>query len=358
MRILYVGRNLKIGGGSTFRFNISRGLRQLGHQVWVASMPGEMLPRLRKAGVGYVWTPPPPWGAAWVRRAILRHKIDLVHASNASPGRVADRALRGLDLPLVMSVHGILGRGDHLERCFQTARRILTFEEKAVERLADHAGIIDQSKIILLRRPIAHRPRMPREESEFRVVYVGRLSRRKGANALELIAAFEQVSREWGSGRLDLLGDGSLLREVRRAARGANERLRRPAVHVHGAVPDPEPLVGQAHLLVGASYCALEAIMQGVAVVGAGFWGYGIIDAENLRDAMTWNFGDVGGEWEMSRGNFAAALRTLHEKWSLPDQREQYWRLDRLIEEEHSLERVARRIEAIYLQVLEEQAAG
>ena len=43
MRILFVGRNAKIGGGTTFRLNIARGLRQRGHEVWLAAQPGEVL---------------------------------------------------------------------------------------------------------------------------------------------------------------------------------------------------------------------------------------------------------------------------------------------------------------------------
>ncbi len=52
MKILYVGRNARIGGGTTFRLNISRGLRKRGHEIWLASQPGEVLPRYREIGVG------------------------------------------------------------------------------------------------------------------------------------------------------------------------------------------------------------------------------------------------------------------------------------------------------------------
>ena len=55
--------------------------------------------------------------------------------------------------------------------------------------------------------------------------------------------------------------------------------------------PDPAPLVSGAHVVVGASYAVLEAIMQGAAVVGAGFWGFGAVTADNLFDAMKTNFG-------------------------------------------------------------------
>jgi hypothetical protein len=113
-------------------------------------------------------------------------------------------------------------------------------------------------------------------------------------------------------------------------------------------------------VLFGASYCALEALMQGVAVVGAGFWGYGIIDQDNLRDAMAWNFGDVGpaDRWPMTADNFHEALTFMHRTWHENRERERYWRLDRLIEEDHSLDRVAARIEGIYEEVLREAASG
>lgn len=358
MRILYVGRNAKIGGGSTFRLNISRGLIRRGHEIWLASQPGEVLPRFREAGVQYVWTPPAPWGGPWIERAIRKHRIDLVHASNATPGHAADWACLRTGVPLIMSVHGILGKNDHLRECLQHARRILTFEEIAVERLEDHRDRLDMDKVILLRRPIEHRPRLPEEAGPFRIVCVGRLSKRKARNALNLLAAFRAFREKVPDTTLKILGDGTQLNEVRRAAREYNRECGQEVVSVLGAVPDPYPIIGQAHVLVGASYCALEAIMQGVAVVGAGFWGYGPIDERNLRDAMAWNFGDVGGKWEMVSENFLEALQGLHAAWTRKEGRERFWRLDRLIEEDHSLENVAARIEGIYQEVLRAEGAA
>jgi glycosyltransferase involved in cell wall biosynthesis len=357
MRVLYVGRNARIGGGTTFRLNISRGLIRRGHQVWVASQGGEVVPRFRENGIGFVWTPPPPLGGPWIERAIRRHGIDLVHASNTTPGRAAEWACRRTGTPMVLSVHGILGQHDHLQPCLRYARRILSFEEVAVERLG-RRKVIDMDKVVLLRRPIEHRPHLPPDDGPFRIVAVTRLSKRKGQNVLALLEAFGRFRQSVPESTLQILGDGTLLGAVRRAAAALNHEAGREVVAVLGSVPEPVPVIGRAHILVGASYCALEAIMQGVAVIGAGFWGYGIADAENLRDAMAWNFGDVGGEWEMSSPNFLAALLTLHDSWTARADRERYWRLDRLIEEEHGLDRVAERVEAIYRDVLDRSAAA
>lgn len=351
MRILLVGRNAKTGGGATFRLNISRGLIERGHEVWLACQPGEVLPRCREAGVHYVWTPPAPWGGPWIQRAIRANRIELVHASNTTPGTAAEWACRRTGTPMIMSVHGLLGKKDHERTCLQLARRILTFEEVAVKSLASRK-VIDMDKVTLLRRPIEHRPQYPDDGGAFRIVAVGRMSKRKGQNALNLIAAFEAFQAGVPGSTLQLLGDGSLLGDVRRAAKEANKRMGRDAVSVLGSVPEPGPIIGRAHVLVGASYCALEAIMQGVAVVGAGFWGYGVIDQDNIRDAMAWNFGDVGGKWEMSRENFLTALQFLQTTWTSKQDRDRYWRLDRIIEDDHSLANVAARIEAVYMDVL------
>lgn len=351
MRILYVGRNAKVGGGTTFRLNIARGLIARGHQVWLAAWPGEVLPRYREAGVQYVWTPPAPWGAPFVMRAIRRYGIDLVHASNTTPGDAATWACERTGTPMILSIHGLLHRNDRNHRCLKFARKILTFEEAAVERLQKPWSPVEMEKVILLRRPIEHRPQFPSDERHFRIVYVGRLSQRKGRLALSLLEAFRTFSKDVPEARLSIMGDGSLIGEVRRQASRYNRERGETVAEVLGSVPNPSPIVGEAHVVVGASYAALEAIMQGVAVIGAGFWGYGTIDEENLFDAMKPNFGDSGGDWEMSPGNFLAELQRLHGAWR-SGPRERYWRLDRLIEQVHSIEAVAGRIERIYRDVL------
>jgi glycosyltransferase involved in cell wall biosynthesis len=253
---------------------------------------------------------------------------------------------------MVLSVHGLLHRKDREHPCLKVARRILTFEEAAVARLERHREFVDLNKVVLLRRPIEHRPRMPADELGFNMVYCGRLSQRKGKVALEVMEAFRRFSERMPRARLVVLGDGSLMKTVRREAEAYNARRGLEVIRVLGAVPDPVPVVGATHVLLGASYAALEAIMQGVAVIGAGFWGYGPITDENLADAMQWNFGDSGGEWEMTADRFLAAIEELHARWSAGRGRERYWRLDRLIDEVHSIESVSAQIERIYEDVL------
>jgi glycosyltransferase involved in cell wall biosynthesis len=356
VNILFVGRNAKIGGGTTFRLNISRGLKPLGHHTVIACMGGEMLPRFRELGVPHVWTPPPPWGGPWIERAIRAHSIDVVHASNASPGRAAEWACLRTGKPLVLSVHGMLGNTDHHYSCLRLARRIIAFEDIGVQRLG-RRQVIDMAKVLHLPRPIEHRPQLPPDDGPFRVIYVGRLSKRKGEVALNLLEGFRRFHAAHPASTLTLLGDGTRLADLRRAARELNSQRGEDAVRVLGAVPEPLPLIAASHVLVGAGYASLEAVMQGVAVIGAGFWGFGVVDQDNFREAIGCNCGDVGGKWEMTPENFAAALETLHAAWTAGGSRERHWRLDRFVAEEHAYDRVAARLETIYREVLEEAAA-
>jgi len=366
MRILYVGRNARIGGGSTFRLNVGRGMQERGHQTWLAAWPGEVLPRYRAAGIGYVWTPPPPWGGPWILRALRRQQIDLVHASNPSPGMAAQWACRRAGVPLVISIHGLLSTRHRDKSCLQTARRIITFEDAAVSHLKRvFPNEVDPTKIVHVRRPIVHEPRQPAEEGGFRIVHIGRVSKRKGVNALECIKAFAEFRQQAPNSRLDILGDGTLLGEVRQAAEAYNQSQGEEAIGVHGSVPDPLPLVGSAHVVIGAGYCALEALMQGIAVIGAGFRGYGVITRENVLHAMKTNSGDSnfrpeGPPWEITAANFLAALRRLHAAWQSGDevQRRQYWRLDEELAPLHSVDAVCAHLEGIYSEVLGLPAAS
>src|SRR5947209_854909 len=149
MNILYVGRNAKIGGGATFRLNIARGLIARGHRVWVACRPGEVLPRYRQEGIGYVWTPPPPLSVPFILHAIRRLRIDLVHASNTTPGDAAAFACARARVPLILSIHGLLHRNDRHHACLRAAAKILTFEEAAVTQIERHRDYLDVDNVQL-----------------------------------------------------------------------------------------------------------------------------------------------------------------------------------------------------------------
>lgn len=351
MRILLVGRNAQIGGGSTFRLNIGRGLRARGHHVAVAAMGGPMVGRYRERGLDFHWVP--PWGIFAGRLAgiVKRERIDIVHASNTTAGDLALEACRRTGVPLVVSLHNTISNEEARHACLKAARQILVFDRGAAESAAKFPAQFDTSRIRRLPRPVEHRPVDPASISPLRMAYVGRLSSRKGRVALSLLEGFAAFARENPGASMAILGDGSMRREVARAG----ERLAAETgarIELHGPVLDPGAVLRDVGILIGAGYAALEAVMQGRAVIGAGFNGYGPVTRENVLEAIECNFGDTVGKWEMTKENFHAALRDGRAAWELPDGREERWGLDRTAAPIHGIAAVAEELEAVYQQAI------
>src|SRR5207247_461465 len=137
-------------------------------------------------------------------------------------------------------------------------------------------------------------------------------------------------------------------------ARAVNRRHGRELIHVTGPLLDPWPVLRGAALVIGGGYAALEGLMHGKMVLGAGFRGFGVVTAENVRQADGSNFGDSAGEWKPTPEALLAALQELHAGFSDLSQREHYCHLDRIVGAEHSTECIAGRLDRIYQAVLAE----
>lgn len=353
MRIFYVGRNASIGGGSTFRLNIGRGLRARGHHVAISALGGPMVRRYQEAGLRFHSIPPFRVCAGLLARAISAERAELVHASNTTAGDTALLASRRAGLPLVVSLHNTISPTESRHECLKQADQILVFDSGAEASARSYHQEFDPGKILRLPRPVEHRPADAARISPLHVSYVARLSSRKGRVALALVNAFETFARENPGARLTIVGDGSMHREVaRRSAEVA--RNSGGTVDVRGRSLDPGAVLQSTGILVGAGYAALEAVMQGRAVIGAGFKGFGALSGENVLEAVEANFGDTVGvdidditpEW------FLEALRRLRAAWEQPETRALYWGLDRVLAPIHSIDHVAGRLEAIYAEVL------
>lgn len=347
MRIVLEGRNAQIGGGSTFRLNIGRGLIERGHQVAIAAAGGPMVQRYRKAGIHYYWVPAFEICAPLLTRAIRREQADLIHASNTSAGDVALLASRKAGVPLVVSLHNTIAVHESKHLCLKEARRIIVFDSGAAKSAGQFTQEFDTAKIVQVPRPVEHRPIRQEAVSPLDVVYVARLSSRKGKVAMSLIEGFGEFAKNHPGARLRILGDGSRKADVARLA----EQVAAAAkceINVTGQVLDPGALLGGTGVLVGAGYAALEAVMQGRAVIGAGFNGYGLVREGNLFDAVDCNFGDTVHRWEMTPENFLEALRTLERAWANSETRAEFWGLDRIAEPVHGIPAVAARLEQIY----------
>src|SRR5215471_8524694 len=102
MRILLAAKTMGVGGLERIVVALARELRGCGHQVWVVSSGGDLLPELQKTGAEHILAAleiSSPIGvlqaARQIRRAIVDHHIDLVHSFSATASVAINLAVRG-----------------------------------------------------------------------------------------------------------------------------------------------------------------------------------------------------------------------------------------------------------------------
>jgi len=129
LRILQVITARRFYGAERVLVHLCEGLRERGHEVWVACKPNEDVEReLRDIGItvfpmpiaGKV-NPVAPFRLAGLAR---RLKVDVIHTHLSSASLWGSVAGRMLGVPVVAEVHALNSR-----RCFMLANRIVTCSE-------------------------------------------------------------------------------------------------------------------------------------------------------------------------------------------------------------------------------------
>ena len=300
MNILFVDRNAKIGGGSTYLRTLVPALTQSGHACFLVSGGGSSFSQVRPVFQATANHPPLPVLASMaVSRALERWSIDVVVTQTLNSAIHALGACRRAGVPLVMNIHSKRDMRAGAE-AVAYASRVVAMNKGTADhlraQLPEYAHKVHQS---VLPVDCTHFSPEPREDTpDFTVVHCCRLSRTKGAQVFATMSAVQALLPELPDLRLMVVGGvGDRLRKVRDAAARINVARDTMAVTAPGQVDDPRPYLQQADLVLGAGYVALEALAMNRRVLGVGFEGvWGLVDPENFGQAQAANFGDTGAQ--------------------------------------------------------------
>lgn len=301
MNILFVDRNAKIGGGSTYLRTLVPSLADLGHACYLVSSGGSSYHQVRPVFRDVAAHPPLPVLASMaVSRALQRWSIDIVVAQTLNSAMHALGACRRARVPLIMNIHSRREMRSGLE-AMAYASRVIAMNRGTVDHIRrevpEHADKVYQS---VLPVDCKHFSPEPREStSDFSVVHCCRLSRTKGTQVFTTISAVEALLPELPDLTLVVVGGvANRLRMVRDAAETLNVAYGKMAVTAPGQVDDTRPYLHQADVVIGAGYVALEALAMNRRLIGVGFQGvWGHVDESNFVDALGDNFGDTGARF-------------------------------------------------------------
>jgi glycosyltransferase involved in cell wall biosynthesis len=131
------------------------------------------------------------------------------------------------------------------------------------------------------------------EQRRYDAVYCSRLSRTKTPLAVAFMEALQELLPERPKMRALVVGYGRGLQTVEETAERVNAAAGRKVVEIKTGVFDTAQFFGDAQVVVGGHYVAIEGMAAGAHVIGAGYDGvFGLVSPENLEVGTEQSFGD------------------------------------------------------------------
>lgn len=111
-RVLLLVPRMNIGGAETYVFTVAKGLKQRGHEVFVASAGGQLADKLETYGIKTIFLPVRfniKLAAHLLSRIVKKYAIDIIHANSGDAGCVAALVKRQTNIKVVYTAHGLFG---------------------------------------------------------------------------------------------------------------------------------------------------------------------------------------------------------------------------------------------------------
>jgi glycosyltransferase involved in cell wall biosynthesis len=362
MKVLVYPHSMELGGSQFNAVQLAEAVRDLGHQVTVASETGPLMDRVRETGLEHIEIPrhrarPSPRVSQMLRNIVNGGGVDVVHGHEWPPiveaflnvGLSTRTAVVGTVMS--MSVPSFLPRSVPL-----------TVGTEMIRRAAVAAGHQD---VTLLEPPVDTKSDHPLlDGTSFRVaqnigpdeIVIAMVCRLVPNLKLEgLLSACDAVGAMGLDGRtvrLLIIGDGPARPTVEARAARINALLGRTAVILVGEMSDPRPGYAAADVIIGQGGSALRGMAFGKPLVVIGEDGFSeLLTPESAPTFLQQGWYGLG---RGSRGAGPDALRSALEvvlvSTSLRQELGSFGR--RLVENRFSLAHAARTIEQTYLRAL------
>ncbi|MBD2766548.1 polysaccharide deacetylase family protein [Hymenobacter sp. BT664] len=315
MRILHVFSAEFFAGSVAYALQLAQAYSAQGHGVWLVSDTDQLpTPATQlKAPISNRRYGQRLRNSQLIRQLVRRERIEVVHAHSRAASWVSYLALRGLQVPLVSTVHG----RQHLHASTSLfdiyGDKVIAICRNLQEHLAAEVKMAP-SKIVGIPNGInfnaARGEELKREllvdtTLFLRLAFIGRFNGGKGERAAGLLQqVFPQLLREFPQLRVALVGGE--LEHLPEEGKTALARLQAEfgeRLEVVGFSTDIPGWLARTTLVIGAGRVAIEALGAGRAVLALGEATYeGLVTSESFAAAAASNFGDISARQSGSSG--------------------------------------------------------
>jgi len=315
--ILFVTRELSIGGGTIFLKDIIPSVQAAGIPAYVLAGRGRFADSLQQDAEA-VWNPLgfQFWPAHFVRAAINRYQPAAVLVNKLKWGARIVRPCHDAGVPLFVryNVDSVEDSRPPVRAAKPLLADIFVVCQVLAEPLRQDPHL--QDKLRWLPTPvadelIAQEPTPPPADG-FILVSGNRASRLKGQGVLAVLDLMPRLTQAIPGFQLVILGGGSLTPECRARAQTLNREHGREVVNVVGLTSEPYRYMRQGHCVIGSAHVAHEALALGRHLISCGFKGFPrYVSPDNIEECLAGNFGDFDYAYDFAGVDRDRMLREI-----------------------------------------------
>lgn len=309
LNVLLSLMQLDIGGAETHVVELAKELKRKGINPIVTSNGGAYEKELEEAGIKHYCVPLQNKNPLNMLKSVYRlkhiinhEKIDIVHSHARIPSFILGGLHKRMKFPFVTTAHWVFNTKWGLKYITDWGEKTVAVSEDIKTYLMDNYKVpegdirvtingIDTDKFSPETDKSEIMAELGIKDTDTVIVYVSRLDESRSLVAKQLIDIIPQVDKLTDNLKVIVVGDGDDFENVKSRAIKVNKELNRECVVLTGARTDINRLVAPAHLFVGVSRAALEAMAAEKPVIIAGNEGYiGLFDPSKLQVGIDTNF--------------------------------------------------------------------
>ncbi len=309
LNVLLSLMQLEIGGAETHVVELAKELKRKGINPIVTSNGGAYEKELKEAGIKHYCVPLQNKNPINMLKSVYRLKhiirrenIDIVHSHARIPSFILGGLHKRMKFPFVTTAHWVFNTKWGLKYITDWGEKTVAVSEDIKTYLMDNYRVpagdirvtingIDTDKFSPKTDKTEIMSELGIKDTDTVIVYVSRLDESRSLVAKQLIDIIPEVDKFVDNLKVVVVGDGDDFQNVKSRADKVNRTLGRECVVLTGARTDINRLVAPAHLFIGVSRAALEAMAAEKPVIIAGNEGYiGLFEPSKLQVGIDTNF--------------------------------------------------------------------
>jgi len=319
IRIMMVLDEFNLGGMETYTFYLTKALLEMGIHVVVIGRKGIFYDEFKKLNCPiytvnfprYHFIKPENEEQFYndLRTIIEKERINLVNFHDLLPVGYLLKAIQGLNIPTILTVHGLYFENDWLVQTAKKVNAVISvslpvqahLQKYQIPSKVIHNGIDFDKYNYDPKRELRHEIGLPDDAKV--ILYAGRLAYNKAEICRLILLACSEINKTQVQDiHVVVAGTGLKYAEIQQLANKLNKINRKNFIHLIGKRHDMQNCYSSSDCVIGTGRVAIEAMACKRPVIAIGSVGHiGLVDQKNYNETLKYYFGDHDAKYVYSK---------------------------------------------------------